>query len=198
MGGVEGCAQPFHDLVLTKSFYGVGVVKWFTVACCVAWLALAGGTASAQKFDGLAQLGNVTYALIEQPDKGASHFLKVGDRVDDAQVLRVSPKELVLAEAGSGEVRVPRVDAMAELMHSSRGRPAAAAAPPAASSAPTTSGAQPATGAPTASTPPPVLPSAGGGNDVRALSDPFAATDRFGGGRRNRRRDQMQVTPGGE
>jgi len=31
------------------------VVKWFTVACCLAWLSLAGGTASAQKFDGLAQ-----------------------------------------------------------------------------------------------------------------------------------------------
>src|SRR5437867_7469567 len=34
---------------------GVEAVKWFTLACCVAWLALAGGTASAQKFDGLAQ-----------------------------------------------------------------------------------------------------------------------------------------------
>ena len=31
------------------------MVKWFTVACCLAWLSLAGGTASAQKFDGLAQ-----------------------------------------------------------------------------------------------------------------------------------------------
>src|SRR5439155_21133155 len=84
-----------------------------------------GGTWHGWKFDGLAQLGSVTYALVEQPDKGASHFLKVGDRVDDAQVLRVSPKELVLAEAGSGEVRVTRVEARAELMIYSLGWPAA-------------------------------------------------------------------------
>ena len=61
---------------------------------------------AAWKFNGLARLGDVTYVLIEQPDKGNSHFLKVGDRVDDAQVVRVSPKEIVLAE----DPRLPLVE----------------------------------------------------------------------------------------
>jgi alpha-galactosidase len=52
---MEGWARPFMTWFTSRRFPGVGVVKWFTLACCFAWLSLVGGTASAQKFDGLAQ-----------------------------------------------------------------------------------------------------------------------------------------------
>src|SRR5207248_2802229 len=111
----------------------------------------------------------ITYALIEQADKASSRFVKAGDRVEDAQVVEVTPQQLVLAEAGHGTVRVPRVDAMAELLRASRPRTTAAGSPAVASPVPAAPGAAAASGAP------PVLPPAAGGGSTSTLSVPAAA-----------------------
>jgi hypothetical protein len=92
------------------------------------------------KYNGVAELGGETYALIEQQEKKRSHFLKKGDRLEDARVMEIRPKELVLREETGGVARVQRVDAMAELLRSSRSRsrssPAPAARPPAGTAGP--------------------------------------------------------------
>jgi hypothetical protein len=106
------------------------------------------------KFNGLAQLDQQTYALMDQAGKKESRFVRAGDQLDDAIVERVGPNEVTIREAGGNVVRIPRVDAMAALLQSvhstptlPRGAaPAPAAGTPAASvpgmtqTAPTSSG----------------------------------------------------------
>jgi hypothetical protein len=75
------------------------------------------------KFDGVAQLDEQTYALMDQPNQKQSRFVKEGDRLEDATIAQVSESQVVLREAGGGVVRVPRVDAMAELLRSGRTTP---------------------------------------------------------------------------
>jgi hypothetical protein len=72
------------------------------------------------RFNGLAQLSDTTYALVEQPDNRRSYFLKEGDSLEDAKVIGVGPDELVLQEPAGGIARVRRVDAMAELLRATQ------------------------------------------------------------------------------
>jgi len=72
------------------------------------------------KFDGVAQLYEQTYALMDQPNQKQSRFVKEGDRLEDATIAQVSESQVVLREAGGSVVRVPRVDAMAELLRPGR------------------------------------------------------------------------------
>jgi hypothetical protein len=126
------------------------------------------------KFSGVAQLAGVTYGLVEQMEKGRSHFLKAGDRLENAKVLRVQTDELVLIEETGGIARVKRFDAMAELLRSSRTRSASPAPVSAAPAAPTTD------------TAPAALPAGRGGSE-----QPFSGFGPGGfGGRRSGRQGQ--------
>jgi hypothetical protein len=74
------------------------------------------------QFGGIAQLGPQTYALMDQPGKKRSRFVRPGDRLEDATVARVGADEVTLREAGGGRlVRVRRFDVMAQLLRSSPG-----------------------------------------------------------------------------
>jgi hypothetical protein len=72
------------------------------------------------KFDGIAQLDQQTYALMDQPNQKQSRFVKEGDRLEDATIAQVSENQVVLRQADGSVVRVPRVDAMAELLRPGR------------------------------------------------------------------------------
>lgn len=94
------------------------------------------------KYNGVAQLDQQTYALMDQPNQKQSRFVKTGDHLEGATVARVAENEVRLRESDGSLVRVRRVDAMAELLRSVR----PAAPPP---------GAAPAQTGPLPATPPP-------------------------------------------
>lgn len=89
------------------------------------------------KFNGVAQLDEKTYALMDQTGKKVSRFVKPGDKLEDATVARVVDGEVTLRESGGHIVRVQRVDAMAELLRPSRSGPRSPRDPAAPSAAPT-------------------------------------------------------------
>jgi hypothetical protein len=92
------------------------------------------------KYNGIAQLDQQTYALMDQPDKKQSQFVKVGDHLEDATIVAVAENEVTLREAGGSVVRVKQVDTVAEQLRSARTAttttPPAGAAPAAAGSVP--------------------------------------------------------------
>jgi hypothetical protein len=69
-------------------------------------------------YNGIAQINNQTYALMDQPNKKQSRFVKVGDRLEDATITQVSENQVALREQAGSVVRVERVDAMAALLRS--------------------------------------------------------------------------------
>jgi hypothetical protein len=80
------------------------------------------------KYTGIAELDQQAYALMDQPDKKQSQFVKVGDRLEDATIVSVSENEVTLREAGGSVVRMKRVDPVADQLRSLRAAPAAPAA----------------------------------------------------------------------
>jgi hypothetical protein len=143
------------------------------------------------RFNGLAQLSGITYALVEQPDNRRSSFVKEGDHLEDARVIVVGPDEIVLPEEAGGVAHVKRVDAMAELLRAThrttagaRG-PAAGAALPGAGTVPVLPGGNPL-----------AAPGSPGGAPA-ALPSPAAVPDGFDS-RREQRRRQRQGLPGEE
>jgi hypothetical protein len=144
----------------------------------------AGGGWHGWKFDGVAQLDEQTYALMDQPNQKQSRFVKEGDRLEDATIAQVSESQVVLREAGGGVVRVPRVDAMAELLRSGRTTP------------PLPQGAVPALTGPTAGAPipgqGPIMTFPSGQVIPQGPSAAAAAVeDASAGGRRGRRSRQQ-------
>jgi hypothetical protein len=133
------------------------------------------------RYNGIAQLGAETYALMDQGNKKESRFVKVGEHLEDAVVEQVSENSVTLREAGGAVVHVPRVDAMAELMRSVR-----PAGPSALPGAPPAAGTTPAAAAPGSV---PVLPPVGQGFSQAAPAAPTLQDQGFqgGGGRRGRR-----------
>jgi hypothetical protein len=84
------------------------------------------------KYNGIAQIDQKTYALMDQANKKESRFVKVGDRLEDATVARVAENQVALRQADGNVVVVQRVDTMADLLRPSRsGFPAAPGATPA-------------------------------------------------------------------
>jgi hypothetical protein len=111
------------------------------------------------KYTGIAQLDQQTYALMDQPEKKQSRFVKVGDTLDDAIVTQVADNEVTLRQADGSLIRVKRVDPVADALRAAR-----AAAPAAPGAAPNTPapGAAPATNSNSPQAPFP-LPPVGGG-----------------------------------
>src|SRR5262249_37748196 len=93
----------------------------------------ADGSWHGWKYNGIAQLDEQTYALMDQPNQKRSRFVKEGDRLEDATIVRVAENEVELRQADGSVVRVPRVDAMAELLRPVRRR----TPPPGPGAAPT-------------------------------------------------------------
>jgi hypothetical protein len=150
------------------------------------------------KFNGLAQLDQQTYALMDQPTKKESRFVKVGDHLEDAIVERVAENEIALREAGGSIARIQRVDAMAELLrsvHTASSLPRGAAPAPAAT--PGSTGVSPASAmpggiaVPSAPTAPSgqILPPA-----ATAADDASQGRRRGRGGRRSRQSDGAGFT----
>ncbi|MFL6110862.1 MAG: hypothetical protein ACJ786_05870, partial [Catenulispora sp.] len=137
---------------------------------------------------GIAELDQQTYALMDQPSKKESRFVKVGDHLEDAIVESVSENQVTLHEAGGNIVRVQRVDAMAELMRSVH-TPA-----PAVRLAPPTAGTTQVPGAP-GSAPVIINPSAQGLPQA-APSAPDATANGFQGRRRGRQSQQSDGAGG--
>jgi hypothetical protein len=94
------------------------------------------------KYTGIAQLDQQTYALMDQPEKKQSRFVKVGDTLDDAIVTQVADDEVTLRQADGSLIRVKRVDPVADALRAAR-----AAAPAAPGAAPNTTPTAPAPGA---------------------------------------------------
>lgn len=137
------------------------------------------------RFNGLAQLSDTTYALVEQPENRRSSFLKEGDHLEDAKVIVIGANELVLQEPAGGIAHIRRVDAMAELLRATQKtspRAPTAAAAPGTGSVPVLPGATPGGVAP-------------GGAPVTSPA-PSAVPDGFD--RRDQRRRQRQGFPGEE
>jgi hypothetical protein len=88
------------------------------------------------QFNGVAHLDQKTYALMDQPNRKQSRFVKPGDKLEDAIVARVADDEVTLREAGGEIVRVQRVDAMAALLRPSRSGTRSPRNPAAPSAAP--------------------------------------------------------------
>ena len=90
------------------------------------------------KYTGIAELDQQTYALMDQPDKKQSRFVKVGDHLEDATVTQVAENEVTLREAAGSVVRMKRVDPAADLLRLARPAtaPPQGAAPVSAGSAP--------------------------------------------------------------
>jgi hypothetical protein len=72
------------------------------------------------KFNGVAQLDQQTYALMDQPNQKQSRFVREGDRLENATIARVTEGAVILRQADGTVVRVPRVDAMADLLRPAR------------------------------------------------------------------------------
>jgi hypothetical protein len=146
------------------------------------------------KFDGVAQLDQQTYALMDQPNQKRSRFVREGDRLEDATIARVAENAVMLREADGTIVRVQRVDAMAELL-----RPARTTTPPQGSvpapAGPTPvapalgQGQAPITSAPTGQADSPGL--AGGGGALSAAERPAT-----GAGPRGRPSDATAAVEG--
>jgi hypothetical protein len=83
------------------------------------------------RFNGVAQLDQKTYALMDQPGQKRSRFVGPGDRLEDAVVARVQEDIVLLRPAEGGLVEVTRVDAMAELLRPLRSPAAPRGEPPA-------------------------------------------------------------------
>jgi hypothetical protein len=144
-------------------------------------------------YNGIAQINAQTYALMDQPNKKQSRFVKVGDRLEDATITQVSEKEVALREQEGSVVRVERVDAMAALLRSTR-TPSVRGAPVTATTPALTAGPP---GAGPAATPPsgqisPQPPAA-----TAAVGDAVQRGQQGGRGRRFQQQDGGFGNPGG-